>query len=90
MACMETVPLRGILSPGAVIGKAGRNVKWIKQQAGGGVRLNIVGDEVQIVSYSRDAVHHAAQLLRAQIDANERLGEVEGGWLMRIGNCTQV
>ncbi|GLI70549.1 hypothetical protein VaNZ11_015468 [Volvox africanus] len=72
MAYQVVVSLEGILSAGAVIGKKGRNARWIKERSGG-ARLKVSEDSVLITAQSASIAAAAARLLRAQIAANRRL-----------------
>lgn len=75
MACQATINLQGVLNPGSVIGKGGRNVKWLSRESGGATLSILDDDHVLVKARSRDAMNRAVQLLQAQIDANARLGE---------------
>ncbi|EFJ45832.1 hypothetical protein VOLCADRAFT_93963 [Volvox carteri f. nagariensis] len=81
MAYRETVELCGAIPAGAVIGKKACNVKWISQQSGGArLIVNAEEDNVVVSARSRGAVDAAVRLLRAQIEANKRLGTY-GSWV---------
>ncbi|PNH08454.1 hypothetical protein TSOC_004987 [Tetrabaena socialis] len=64
----------GGMPAGAVIGRGGANVAWIREQSGGAL-LDVQARKGAVLVHGRPAaVASAVQLLRAQIEAHARLG----------------